>query len=97
MARQSDRGVIPVTNEIKSINASILETLPAELQRIARELEGEGLINIIEDRQPTVPTRSGVPTFAKESIRAMSPMSQEIAALLEREGYVRIANEPARI
>ena len=36
MARQSDRGSIPITNESKAIKASILETLPAELQTMAQ-------------------------------------------------------------
>ena len=42
-------------SDLPMVNASVLSTLPAELQRIARELEGEGLLKITNDQQQPTP------------------------------------------
>lgn len=36
-----------------------------------------------------------VPTFTPERLRALSPMAQQIAAMLNDAGYIRITQESA--
>jgi len=45
---------------------------------------------------PTPESKSPA-VFSIESIRAMSPMGQEIASMLEEAGYIQVGDEQGRL
>jgi len=43
------------------------------------------------------PLKEDITIFSRQSIMAMSPMAQNIAAMLQDSGYIKIVDEPAKI